>query len=193
MHPAAARCLVAILLTSAIPTACDTPPAPSNAETHEMVLAAVAHELELIPPLTIHPLPLRLDRSASGAFEIGALNTHDSAAIPAIVRRDPYAYRLCSPSASGACLPTDGGATLILSEIQDLERNGLAVIVLVTDSRPGRPYQSHYNVRVNRGVRGWAVVELHRSRSPSESRAPDQNSTIVLVAWTIAEFGPHSG
>jgi hypothetical protein len=123
-----------------------------------MVLTAVAQELELVPPLMIHPLPVRLDRSASGAFELGALNAYDSVSIPAIVRLDPSAYRLCSPSASGACLPSAGGTALILSEIQDLERNGLAVIVLVTDSRPGRPYESHYNVRVNRGVRGWAVV-----------------------------------
>ncbi|HUE97044.1 MAG TPA: hypothetical protein VMN39_10310 [Longimicrobiaceae bacterium] len=143
-------------------TACDASPTPSDAEVYRMALDAIGAELQLPAPTELHPFPLQLHRSDSTAgFSIGAFNVFDSVAVPSVVARDS-SYRLCTLAPEGFCRRDPGGASLVLSEIQDLEQNGLGLVVLVDDERPGGTGHGYYNVRVKGGLGGWSVVELSR-------------------------------
>lgn len=146
-------------------SACGAAPPLPDAEVYRMALDAVGAELQLTAPTELHPFPLQLHSSDSTAgFSIGALNVFDSVAVPSVVARDS-SYRLCTLAPEGFCRRGPGGTSLVVSEIQDLEQNGLGIVVLVDDERRGGTGHGYYNVRVKGGLGGWSVVELSRLRT----------------------------
>lgn len=143
--------------------ACREPPEPSSREIYSLVLAEARARLHLETPLEIHPL-LALLELDNGPAEISLLrfNDFDTLAVPGIVDAMPDAYRLCSPGAAGACRVRPGHTALILSDILDLEDNGLAVVLVLTDRRRDADVLQYWGARVKPGLRRWDVIEFRR-------------------------------
>jgi len=55
-----------------------------------------------------------------------------------------------------------GRSAVVLSEVREIDEDGLGVVVLVTDRRDGSWDRRYYSVRLQCGALGWEVVQLRR-------------------------------
>lgn len=125
-------------------------------------MAAEALRLELAAPspLLVHPLLIQRDARGALNLEHGRFNAYDSSSVPEVISLAGSAFELCSTNAVGSCEVPRGSVAIVLSELQDLERNGVAVGAVVLDARDGRPRQRYFVVRVNARPAAWEVVEV---------------------------------
>jgi hypothetical protein len=124
-----------------------------------MALASARQDLALPRNMALHPL-LALWASDSDLFApLTDFNAFDTLSVRRIVKSDPE-YVACTPTVAGSCEPGREEVSVVLSELRDIGGSSVAVRLIVTDRRPGQPYQRHYFAQLNGGLSGWSVVEF---------------------------------
>lgn len=148
----------AIVLALTLALGCHAAPQPSNAEVYALVLERAREELALGDQLAIHPRLAMWGEEAPLYAPLTDFNAYDTTAVPQLLEREP-AYRLCTPTAAGACQDEPGVAAVILSDLRELGPRTVGVRLIVSSAERGR-FQRHYFARVAAGLGGWSVVEF---------------------------------
>jgi hypothetical protein len=125
-----------------------------------MALERARVELALAPPILLHPFPtiLRADEPWAEARLLD-FNTYDSVTVAGIVRA-ATTYRLCATDVAGSCRLADGEIALIVSNLLEVERDALGLILIAMDRRSGGLVHRSYSVRVKHSLGEWQLVEF---------------------------------
>ena len=143
--------------------ACGAAPRPSDAVIHRLAIEALREELSVPSPMLLHPLLIQRGTTGALNLEHAQFNAFDSSSVAEVIARTGSELSLCSTNAAGTCDVPRGSVAVVLSELQDLEQNGVGVGAVVIDRRDGWPAQQYFVLRVNARSDRWEVVEVRRA------------------------------
>lgn len=125
-----------------------------------MAVEALQEKLGAPSSILLHPLLIRRGETGTLTLEHARFNAYDSSSVREVIALAGSELRLCSTNPAGTCDVPRGAVAVVLSELQDLQENGVGVGAVVVDGRDRRPAQRYFLLRVNAGSGGWQVVEV---------------------------------
>ncbi|HUF69570.1 MAG TPA: hypothetical protein VMM79_13085 [Longimicrobiales bacterium] len=130
-------------------------------EPYYAVLEEIERQLDIEPPIAVHPLVGQLERRQNAReYDLTSFYSEDTVRV---FNRTPPRYFECRIATSGACELRQGEISVVLSESVELGNDAWMVIAFVTDLRAHVDVQSYYRVDARRNRRGaWAVYRFHR-------------------------------
>ena len=140
--------------------ACGAAPRPSDGEIHRLAVEALQEKLGAPPSMLLHPLLIQRGASGAVTLEHAQFNAFDSTSVAEVIALADSEFRLCATSGVGTCDVPSGSVAVMLSELQELGSNGVAVGAVVIDARAGRPAPQYFVVRLKARPAGWEVVEV---------------------------------
>jgi hypothetical protein len=136
-------------------------PADDAKEPYYAVLEEIERQLDIDPPIAVHPLVGQLERRQS-AREYDLTSFYSDDTVRVFDRRSSR-YFECRIATSGACELRQGEVSVVLSESVELGNDAWMVIAFVTDLRAHVDVQSYYRVDARPNRRGaWAIYRFHR-------------------------------